>query len=81
MKQQYYTKITSKGQITIPTKLRNNLSIPIGSKIELIQQDNCIIMLPLVKSLDKLQKVLPKAHKKLSIKEMDDIIQNRLAPK
>ena len=73
----YYSKVTSKGQITIPNIVRNNLNIPTGSRVELIQQDNCVIVVPINSSLSKLKKSLVKPTKALSCEEMNNIISNR----
>lgn len=78
MLNKHYSKVTSKGQITIPTNIRNNLNIPVGSKIELIQQDNCIIIVPINNTLSKLKNSLPKPDKAFSCEEMDNIIRNSL---
>lgn len=76
MKNSNYSKVTSKGQITIPTNIRNKLNIPIGSKIELIQQEGCILIVPINNTLSKLKSSLPKPQKALSCEEMNDIIRN-----
>jgi AbrB family looped-hinge helix DNA binding protein len=78
MLNKHFSKVTSKGQITIPTNIRNNLNIPTGSKIELIEQEGCIIVVPINNSLSKLKNVLPKPDKSLSCDEMDNIIRNAL---
>ena len=75
MLKKHYSKVTGKGQITIPTNMRNSLSIPIGSKIELIEKDSCIIVVPINNSLSKLKNSLPKPEKPLSAEDMDDIIR------
>ena len=74
----HYSKVTSKGQITIPTNIRNSLNIPIGSKIELIQQEGCIIVVPINSTLSKLKNSLPKPDQALSCEEMNNIIRNSL---
>ena len=71
MQNKHFSKVTGKGQITIPSNIRNNLNIPIGSKIELIEQDNCIIIVPINSSLSKLKRSLPKPNSALSIDEMN----------
>lgn len=75
MQNKHFSKVTGKGQITIPSSIRNNLNIPIGSKIELIEQDNCIIIVPINNSLSKLKSSLPKPNSTLSIDEMNNIIR------
>ena len=78
MLNKHYSKVTSKGQITIPTNIRNNLNIPVGSKIELIEREGCIIVVPINSTLSKLKNSLPKPAQSLSSEEMDDIIRNAL---
>lgn len=78
MANNYYSKVTSKGQITIPTNIRNNLNIVVGSKIELIQKDSCIIIVPINNSVSKLKNSLPKPDHPLSCEEMNDIIRGSL---
>jgi AbrB family looped-hinge helix DNA binding protein len=77
MLNKYHSKVTTKGQITIPTTVRQNLNIPSGSRVELIQQDNYVIVVPINNSLSKLKKSLPKPIKTLSCEEMNNIISNR----
>ena len=77
MLNKYHSKVTSKGQITIPTVIRQNLNIPSESRVELIQRDNCVIVVPINNSLSKLKKSLPKPAKTLSCEEMNNIISNR----
>ena len=73
----YYSKVTSKGQITIPTIVRHNLHIVTGNRVELIQKDNCVVVVPINGSLSKLKKSLPKPDKILSCDEMNNIIANK----
>lgn len=78
MLNKYYSKVTGKGQITIPANIRNNLNVLIGSTIELIQQDGYIIVVPINNTLSKLKGSLPKPTQALSCEEMDNIIRNSL---
>jgi AbrB family looped-hinge helix DNA binding protein len=78
MLNKHYSKVTSKGQITIPTNIRNNLNISTGSKIELIEQEGCIIIVPINNSLSKLKNILAKPDKSLSCDEMNSIIKDVL---
>jgi AbrB family looped-hinge helix DNA binding protein len=75
----YYSKVTSKGQITIPNIVRNNLNIPVGSRVELIQKDNCVIVVPINNLLSKLKRSLPKPEQELSCEDMNKIISNRVS--
>ena len=76
MLDKYSSKVTSKGQITIPINIRNNLNILTGSKVEMIKKDNCIIVVPINNTLSKLKNSLPKPNKVLSVEEMNNIIKS-----
>ncbi|NRB11566.1 MAG: AbrB/MazE/SpoVT family DNA-binding domain-containing protein [Rickettsiaceae bacterium] len=75
MLKKYHSKITKKGQITIPLNIRNNLNISTESKVELIQQDNCIVIIPINGTISKLKHSLPKPKKALTCEEMNNIIK------
>lgn len=77
MLNKHFSKVTSKGQITIPTSIRKNFNIPVGSKIEFIEENNCIIIVPINQTLSRLKHSLPKPKKALSIEEMNDVIRSR----
>ncbi len=71
----------SKGQqITIPSEYRKELSLHVGSKVELIKQGNKIIILPIDEDLSKLfedaRKIKPKHN--LTAKQMDELIENEI---
>ena len=71
--------ITSKGQITIPKKLRDHLHISAGDKVEFLldkkQQSASII--PLHKSAALLKGILPKPKKIVSLEDMDHAIRTK----
>jgi len=71
--------ITSKGQITIPKKLRDYLHIGAGDKVEFLlnkkQQSASII--PLHKSAILLKSILPKPKKIVSLEDMDHAIRTK----
>lgn len=51
------TKMSSKGQIVIPERIRKKLGIEEGSKLVLIEKDNKIIIESEKKFLEKLKKL------------------------
>lgn len=71
----HYSTITSKGQVTIPSSIREKLHLGAGSKVEYIMHDNCIIMVPINSTATKLKGILPKPIKSLSIEEMNNAIR------
>lgn len=71
----HYSKITSKGQVTVPTYVRNKMNLSTGTKLEFILDDNCIMLVPINSSVKKLQGILPKPEKALSCDKIDQIIR------
>jgi antitoxin PrlF len=71
-----YSILTSKGQITIPTTIRNKMNLLSGIKLEFIIHDEYIMLVPINKSVRKLQGILPKPNNILSCAEMDTIIRD-----
>lgn len=70
-----YSTITSKGQITIPNLVRSKMNLSAGVKLEFIVHDEYVMLVPINKSVRKLQGILPKPEITLSTDEMDQIIQ------
>ncbi len=67
--------ITKKGQISIPSYIRNKLHLSAGSKLEFIMQDDSFIVVPINKSIRNLQGMLPKPDISLSIEEINEVIK------
>ena len=77
MNRSLYSKLTDKGQITIPAEIRAKMHLSLGSKFEFLDKEDFIIMLPVNKSVKDLKGLLPKPDKILSCDEMNKIIKNR----
>jgi AbrB family looped-hinge helix DNA binding protein len=75
--------ITTKGQVTIPKKIRENLKLNTGDKIEIIVTENGeAIIRPVSKKVDDIFRKLHKdGRKPLSLEAMDDAIRNRMKNK
>jgi antitoxin PrlF len=74
----YCSTVTHKGQITIPVHIRNALGIEEGDKVEFIQNQEGITLIPFKeKSILDLCGFFPRPDKPLSIAEMNDIITSR----
>jgi len=75
--------LTTKGQVTIPKKIRESLKLHTGDKIEIIVTENGeAIMRPISKKVDDLFGKLHKPGRKpVSIESMDDAISNRMKDK
>ena len=61
----------------MPQNIRKKLHLSSGSKVEFIIKDNIVIMMPINNNLSKLQGILPKPDKSLSIDEMNNIIKKK----
>jgi AbrB family looped-hinge helix DNA binding protein len=75
--------LTTKGQVTIPKKIRELLKLHTGDKIEIIVTDNReAIIRPVSKSIDdvfcKLHKL---GRKSVSLEAINDVIRNRMNDK
>ena len=71
----YTTYLNNKGQITIPSKMRDHLGINAGSKVEFFSSSGHLIIIPLNKSIKDLKGILLKPNKTLSLDEMNEIIR------
>jgi antitoxin PrlF len=68
--------MTNRGQITIPSKIREKLGLVSGNKLEFLLSDDKIIMLPINRSIRSLKGFLPKPEIALTCEEMNEIIKN-----
>lgn len=75
MNKMLYSKITSKGQITVPATIRDKMQLEQGSRLEFINKGDHIILLPLNRPIHNLKGMLSKPAKALSCEEMNEIIQ------
>lgn len=67
--------LTSKGQITVPSYIRNKLSINSGSKVEFIMQEDSFIVVPISRQVKSLKGILPKPAVPLTVDEMSAVIK------
>lgn len=56
----YYSTITSKGQITLPTSIRKNLNIKSGQKLSITQEEGGKITILSPPNIDEIRKQLKK---------------------
>lgn len=76
------SKITSKGQTTIPLDIRSYLGVHAGDKLEFfIDDDGRVIVAPLTADVTELKGLLSKPKKKISIEDMNRAIKKRGARK
>lgn len=71
-------KITSRGRVTLPAKIRKILKIEAGDRVDFETTDNGEIRGKLIMSnLENLANVLPPSSKRLSIEEIDNTLHQR----
>ena len=70
------TYVLTKGQITIPKDIREQLSINIGDRLTLVcDQDRIILMNPAVFALKEFQKAMEGEAEKAGLRSDDDVTQ------
>ena len=71
-------KITSKGQITIPSGIRKLLNLHAGDKISfLADKDGRVTFMPAAKSVSELKGIVPTPKKPVSLADMKSTIRAR----
>lgn len=75
--------ITTKGQITIPKKVRDDLHLSTGDVIEIvIVKDGEAIMRPVTKKVSEVfSKLRGNVKRTLSVEEMNEVISSRFREK
>ncbi len=69
------TTITSKGQVTVPAKIRERLNLHTGDKLDFEIENGAIKVVPVRKgTLEEFMSILPKATRIVSIEEMNEAI-------
>ena len=73
-------KLTSKGQITLPKEIRLKLGLKQGDRVRfIVEDDGRVRLLPAKRDVSELLGILPKPKRRLSIEEMDDIVQTAVS--
>jgi antitoxin PrlF len=76
------SRITSKGQVTIPEEVRRQYHLQAGDQIEWeVTESGTIEVRRSGGSLDDLVKILPRPERALSLEEMDQAVRARVAEK
>ncbi|MCU7960140.1 MAG: AbrB/MazE/SpoVT family DNA-binding domain-containing protein [gamma proteobacterium symbiont of Bathyaustriella thionipta] len=74
--------ITSKGQITLPKALRDQLHLSAGDRIEFIlEKNNVVRLMPHLASVKNLKGMLPKPAHSVSLEQMDQAIADGMTNK
>lgn len=75
--------LTTKGQVTIPKDVRDSLKLHTGDKIEIIVTENReAVIRPVSKKVDEIFcKLHRPGQKKVSLKEIDDAVREKMKDK
>ena len=75
------TTLTSKGQMTLPKSVRDELKIGPGDKIDIVKKDGEYVLKPRTARFADLVRVLgiPPVARALTVEETDDAIEDALA--
>ena len=67
-------RITSKGQITIPVAIRNELGLTAGDKVIFLIEGNSVRFLPLTNDISSLKGIISKPKNPVSLEQMKTTI-------
>ncbi|NET71463.1 MAG: AbrB/MazE/SpoVT family DNA-binding domain-containing protein [Sphaerospermopsis sp. SIO1G2] len=71
--------LTSKGQFTIPVKLRKELELHAGDRLDCFIEDERLIVVPAKGSVKNLKGCVPKPAKPISIDDMNQALLDEAA--
>ncbi len=67
--------ITSKGQVTVPKKVREQLHLSPGDKIEfLVEENGTVRVVPVTAKVTQLKGMVPKPRRVVSVEDMDEAV-------
>jgi antitoxin PrlF len=71
----YTATLTSKGQVTVPQQVREQLRLRSGQELKFTVEGDRMVVTPLYRRLSELVGILPKPKRIISFEEMDEVIQ------
>lgn len=72
--------ITSKGQVTLPKRVRDKLRLKPGDKIDFVlESDGTLRVTPVTTSVTQLKGMLPKPDLPISVEEMNEAVARMVA--
>ena len=72
--------LTSKGQTTIPKRIRDQLRLKTGDRLEFIlQDDGTVLMVPRTFRAADLKGILPPPKRRATVEEMNEAIRRHAA--
>ena len=69
--------VSTKGQIVIPARIRAELGVDVGSRIEFVKTDEGWLIKPITLPITALKGVLKKPRKPVSVEDMNLVIRRR----
>jgi AbrB family looped-hinge helix DNA binding protein len=70
--------LTSKGQITIPQKIRQHLGLEAGDRLEfVVQADDSVLMIPATSRLADLEGILPPPGQPIPLENMEQAMRRQ----
>jgi antitoxin PrlF len=70
--------MTSKGQITMPKTVRDQLKLQPGDRVEfMVGEDGTVTVWPVTAHVTTLKGLVPKPKRAVTLKEMQDAIERR----
>lgn len=73
----YYSTLTRKGQITIPSHFCAQFHLKAGDRVQFIDNGDFIALIPINKSIKSLKGLLHKPNKSLSCEQMNEVIKQQ----
>jgi AbrB family looped-hinge helix DNA binding protein len=71
------SKVTTKGQVTIPAEIRRHLELKPGDQVDfVIDNHGHVCMVPMNVDIKKLSGFLAPARRHLTVKQMNDAIED-----
>jgi len=70
------SRVTTKGQVTIPATVRKQLGIQQGDRVGFVYENGKVIILPVIKDIEAAFGLIA-AEQSVSLQDMEDAIQNK----
>ncbi len=71
-------KITTKGQITLPKKIRDHLHVKPGDQLDFsVDEEGVVLVTPVIGTVKDLKGCMPRPKKPVTLKQMSEVIKRR----
>ncbi|MDQ6967864.1 MAG: AbrB/MazE/SpoVT family DNA-binding domain-containing protein [Mariprofundaceae bacterium] len=68
--------VTTKGQVTIPASVRDQLGIQQGDRVGFVYEDGKLMILPVIKDIEAAFGIIS-AEQSVSLEDMEQVIESR----